>query len=181
MNFINRRKFLSGVSILSASSLVTLPLTGCSPEDVNILNTVLASAEAVLAVAEPGASWAASFASAVTALKNAETSWQGGSPVSIVISALNTLAAVSAAIPVTAVYSPLIDVLVAGIDAVLTALPVSTAATISRVGISNAAGNPHYGRASLRKPHFLQSHVGAYKTQWNDIVNSNPKLSAAKI
>jgi len=29
--------------------------------------------------------------------------------------------------------------------------------------------NPHRGQIALRSPHFLQSKIGAYKAQWNDL------------
>lgn len=171
---MNRRQFLTN-STATAASLFVLPMVGCTDNALNILNTVIDSALAVLKVAEPNAPWVSSFNDAVNALKSAEASWKGGSAVTIVISALNTLAAVAATIPLTMVYSPLIDILVAGIDAVLLALPQAASAKLS------ASHNPRVGRVALKKPHALQSHVGTYKKQWNDIVDAVPSLAAAKI
>lgn len=171
---MNRRQFLTQ-STATATSLFLLPMIGCADNAVKILNTVIDSAVAVLKVAEPGASWVANFSDAVNALKQAEASWQGGSAVTIVISALNTLATVAATIPLTEVYSPLIDILVAGIDAVLLALPQAASARLS------SQHNPRVGRVALKKPHMLESHVGVYKKQWNDIVDAEPALAAAKL
>jgi hypothetical protein len=175
----NRRQFLGGLAAAGALSLTTLPAMGCSgSEVVDELNTLLSSAESVLNVAEPGAPWVVEFVAAVAALKQAEASWQSGSAVTIVISALNTLAAVAAVVPLTALYSPLIDVLVAGIDAVLTALPVSL---VGPAATRALLSNPRAGRVQLKKPHFMQSKVGAYKHQWNEIVDAIPALANARI
>jgi hypothetical protein len=71
----------------------------------------------------------------------------------------------------TAVYSPLIDILVAGIEAVLSLIPVSkTAVTANAAFVSN----PHKGRA----------HVSSVKdsvSQWRAVVKANPALVAASI
>ena len=174
---MNRRRFLTR-SILAAGTLAVAPslVTGCTANEAEgVLNTVINSALAVLKVVEPAASWLPSFAGAIAALQQAETLWKAGGAVNIVESALATLEAVTAAIPVTAVYSPLIDILVAGIDTVLGLLhPAQPASAL-------AGTNSHRGRASLSKPHFLQTRVGAYKSQWNDAVKANPALAAAKL
>jgi hypothetical protein len=174
---LNRRLFLKTASATGAIVMISpaaLILDGCDGSAViNLINVALQAAENVLAVVEPGAPWVGNFQAAITALKNAETTWQSGGAVQIVIDALNTLVAVTAVIPLTAVYSPLIDILVAGIEAVLAALPASTTAKLSR--------NPHYGHTQLKKPHLLQSKAGAFKQQWNDVVNANPALAKAKL
>lgn len=172
---MNRRNFLKSTAAVGVGSLVAFPLVGCDSSNVtNILNTVLNSAEAVLAVAEPNAPWAQQFRDAVTALQAAETQWKAGSAVTIVIAALNTLAAVAAVIPFTATYSPLIDILVAGIDAVLTAIGTGSTPAL-------AGRNARVGRVILKKPHVFQNEVGAYKAQWNEVVATHPGLSPAKL
>lgn len=170
---INRRSFLKSSVALGALAVVSFPTIGCSSNATAVLNTVLNSAQAVLAVAEPNAPWAGDFKNAISALENAETQWKAGGAVTVVISALNTLAAVAAVIPFTATYSPLIDILVAGIDAVIVAIAPTAAPTVSH--------NARIGRIVLKKPHALQSEIGAYKAQWNAIVSANPALSAAKL
>lgn len=173
---LNRRLFLKTASA-TGTILVISPavlLDGCTGDSViNLINVALQAAENVLAVVEPGAAWVSDFQAAIAALKTAEASWQAGGAVQIVINALNTLVAVTAVIPLTAAYSPLIDILVAGIEAVLAALPASTTTTLSQ--------NAHYGHTQLKKPHLLQSKVGAFKQQWNDVVNANPALAKAKL
>lgn len=171
---MDRRQFLA-TSSATAATLLLMPTIGCTDNPIAIINTVLDSAAAVITVAEPGAPWVAQMQAAITTLKNAEASWKSGSAVTIVVSALDTLAAVAAVIPFTAIYSPLIDILVAGIDAVLAALPLSTKARLSD------QHNPRAGRTALKRPHALESHVGVYKKQWNDIVDATPALAAAKL
>lgn len=167
---MNRRNFLkssaSSLALVAVSAAVTLPLTGCD-NATDILNTVLNSADAILQVAQPGTAWAAQFHSAIVALESAEADWKAGSAVAIVISALNTLAAVASVVPISAPYSPLIDVLVAGIDAVLTALAPSNPVAASAQLKLRATPNVHYGRVTLHK-HILQTNVGAYKKQFNE-------------
>lgn len=143
-------------------------MTGCSQTDVTgLLNTVIASGEAVLAVAEPGAPWATSLRNALAALQTADTQWKAGSPVAIIIDALNTVQAVLAVIPVTAVYSPLIGVLVAGIEAVLAALPAPTSS--SGLEARRAAlRSPYLGAVKLNGRSLAHpTYSGAYKAQWN--------------
>jgi hypothetical protein len=173
---MNRRTFLAGTAASGlAVAASSIPLTGCNADNVEgILNTVLESSEAVLKVAEPGAAWVGPFSEAVTALETAEANWKAGSTVTIVIDALNTLSAVAAVIPFTAAYSPLINLLVAGIDAVLGAIPQAA-------GNKALAPNVRTGRTSLQKPHLLETRVGAYKKQWNAIVAANPALADAKL
>ena len=92
----------------------------------------------------------------------------------IIIDALNTLEAVVAVIPFVAVYSPLIDVLVAGIEAIINYFnPPSVALKVAR-------NDPHRGRVQLIAPHFLQSHQAAFAAQW-DTAAESAGLVAAKI
>ena len=176
---MQRRAFVKNLATAAAVAVVTpsaLLMDGCTVNVQALLNTVITAAEAVIKVAEPGAPWVAQLESAIAALLQAEGQWQGGSPVQIVISALNTIQAVLAVIPVTAVYSPLIAVLVAGIEAVLTAL-IPQAKNISFA----AAKSPYYGRAKLSHPSpFHPTYEGAFKAQWNSTAEQC-KLPVAKI
>ena len=115
----------------------------------------------------------------MAALKSAEQGWIGGGAVQIVIQALNTLAAVAAVIPFTAVYSPLIDILVAGIDAVLEALPASTSVPYKGPEITGTTYD-HHGRVSIHN-FFGQPSTRVYKDKWNKVVASNPALAAARL
>jgi hypothetical protein len=187
----NRRQFITASTVVAISP--TLLLEGCtlSQQDIeNLINVALQSAAAVLAVAEPGAPWVADFQAAITALKTAEASWVGGGAIADVIAALNAVAAVAAAIPFTATYSPLIDVLIAGIDAVLAALPAPTTAPGAAVANATqplrahvttlAVTYNHHGRASVNGM-FGKPSVSTYKSRWNAAVAKNPALAAAKI
>jgi hypothetical protein len=168
---MDRREFgkmsLAGIAIASLSSF----MTACAINAKALLNTVIAAVQAVLKVAAPTEPWVAQLSAALNALVTAEeASWTAGGAVTIVIDALNTIANVCAVIPLTAVYSPLIDVLVAGIDAVLAVLVPPAGAKLKVMAIAN----PHRGRVVINTPRRfagvqLQTEQGAFKGQWNDL------------
>lgn len=175
---MNRRVLLCRAAVSGAVLLIPpVFLTGCS-DTTELLNTVISAVDGVLAVAEPGAAWAVSLQKALSALQSAETTWVAGGPVQVVIDALNTIMAVTAVIPLTAAYSPLIDVLVAGIEAVLEVLQPTTAT--ANVASRAVGPNPHMGRATI-KPHWFESKVAAFKRQWDAVVDTNPALAKARI
>ena len=164
---ISRREFAKKSALLAvATATLALPgLEGCTGNEVeSLINTVADSALNLIAVADPGASWITPLTNAVAALKQAETTWAAGGAVAIIEEALSTVEAVLAVIPITAVYAPLVAILVSGIDAVLNALPTTPAATAA---LAKASMNPYHGRVTLKKPHVFQTKVGAYKSQWN--------------
>lgn len=165
---------LSVWAAIGLFTLATLPfasVVGCSSSTVvNELNVVLTEATNVISVADPTASWGPELKSAVAALKTAETSWQSGGAVADVTSALNTIVAITAVIPLTAAYSPLIDVLVAGIEAVLVALPANALLTANYATM--AAGNPHVGRYHMVH-HFMHSSAGDFRKNWNDVAKQS--------
>jgi hypothetical protein len=170
---MNRRNFLkkltAGAAIALASGATVVTVEGCAFNITDAINTVLNSALAILKVADPSATWVGSLASAIAALQQAETSWQAGGTSTIVIDALNTIEAVLAVIPVTAPFSPLIDILVSGIEAVMAAFGLTAvltpAASLKRETIVNS---PHYNKAVLNGPSFRHpTWQGAYKAQWN--------------
>lgn len=169
------------ISVLSVGMLpVTTTATGCSGQQVvNEINVVLQQAAAVLAVAEPNAPWVPQLKNAIGALLTAEQTWQTGGKAQIVIDALNTIVAITAVIPVTAVYSPLIDVLVAGIEAVIVAMnplvvnppgPTPVAAT--------AARNPHVGAYTIHR-HWYHSPSTDFRDAWNSVATHSPELAGA--
>jgi len=169
---VSRREFgklaLAGAGTLAVGG-ATVPLEGCSIDITAAINTVLNSALAILKVAEPNATWTAALASAIAALQQAETSWQNGGAATLVIDALNTIEAVLAVIPVTAVYSPLIAILVAGIEAVMAAFGL--AAQLSAEAMrkrQTIAKSPYYRMTPLHGPSFAHpTWQGAYRAQWN--------------
>jgi hypothetical protein len=173
--------------LLSGSFIVTIPATGCSESQVvGEINTVLTQATNVLAVVDPSnTALIADLQNGIAALKAAEASWQSGSGVQIVINALNTIEDITAVIPLTAEFSPLIDVLVAGIEVALNALWPSSTLTAAVTGTSPAIAmkahtlqhvNPHKGRVTLSHPS-----AKAFKAQWNAVAKANPRLAAAVI
>ena len=175
---MNRRNFLK-VSVAGAVLATAPTLEGCtSSEVVNAINTVLKEAAAVLAVADPGAAWESELQQAIGALMTAEQQWQSGGAVQIVDDALNAIVAITAVIPLTAVYSPLIDVLVAAIEAVLALLPaavssVATKLTREQMEKSSATGNSHIGRYKMKTYWDHPTVSGRFKCNWNDVAKAN--------
>ncbi len=180
---MNRRKFLKTSALagaLTMASPVFVSLEGCDAATLkSYLNTVLDSAEKILGLSSSTDSWYTELTNAIAALESTETNWNGNTAVAAIISALDTLEAVLAVIPITATFSPLIDLLVTVIETILTTFVSTTQQTAVPKAIHLA--NLHRGRVLLKKPHFLQSEVGAYKSQWNEIVNANPALAKAKL
>jgi hypothetical protein len=167
MEFTRRQFGKSAVGVLGITALGGVSLAeGCTSSSViNEINVILQEAASVLAVVEPNAPWVADFKNAIAALMVAEQQWDTGGTVQLVIDALNTVVAITAVIPLTAPYSPLIDILVAGIEAVLAALPQSS----NNAGVrAMASGNPHVGRYQFQK-HWYRSTptAGEFKSAWN--------------
>ena len=174
MENFSRRKFINGgsLAVLSLGAVSTISLEGCSTSSViNEINVVLQEAAAVLAVAEPGAAWVGELQKAIAALMSAEQQWQTGSTVQLVIDALNTIVAITAVIPLTATYSPLIDILVAGIEAVLAALPASTSL---KLAVEN---NPHVGRVKIQR-HWYHTPATDFRDTWNTTAKERGLISA---
>lgn len=145
-----------------------LMLEGCDTATLkSYLNAVLDSAKKILALSFSTDSWYADLNAAITALEATESSWSGSTAVAAVISALDAVEAVLAVIPATSAYSDLTALLVTLIEEALK-LFVSTA---KPAAIPKALGmaNPYRGVVPLKAPHFMQSKIGAYKQQWNDL------------
>ena len=170
---MNRRSFLKtsgigGAALMAAPAL--LSMEGCTFSASTLksyLNIVLESAKKILGLSSSTDSWYITLSDAITALENTESSWDGSTAVSAVVSALDTVEAVLAVIPVTSAYSTLIDLLVSAIELILTTFVKSSAAPVKLKAL--AQKNEHRGIVPLKDPHFLQSKVGAYKSQWNDL------------
>jgi hypothetical protein len=172
---MNRRVFLTASTSFAVASPLLLSVGGCTTSTVvNEINVVLTEAANILVVAEPNATWVPQLQAAIAALKTAEASWTAGGTVTEVINALNTIEAITAVIPLTSTYSPLIDVLVAGIEAILAALPAQPSAAVK------AVQNPHIGRVKIRHSLF-HSRVDEFKKAWNEAAESNPKLAGATL
>lgn len=182
---MDRRMFMKSASIGGAIALVApaaLSVEGCTVSSATLksyLNTVLDSAEKILALSSSTDSWFSTLSNAIAALKATEAQWDGSTAVAAVVSALDTVEAVLAVIPVTSGYSALIDLLVSAIEAILTTF-VSTSKTKTVKFNALAMQNPHRGRVPLKSPHFLQSKPGAFKSQWNTIAG-DLGLSQAKL
>lgn len=171
---LNRRRFINNSALLCAVALVSLPETGCSGSEIeNELNVVLQEAVNVLAVVDPNAPWVPQLQKAITTLKTAEATWTGGGAVNDLISALNTIVAITGAIPLTAPYAPLIGILVAAIEAVMAALPKPT------INMS-AEYNQFVGKTTIPH-HFGRSRAYDFKSAWNKAANADPTLKVAVI
>lgn len=175
------KNILSSILILAVMLVTTGVTTGCSTAStVNEVNIVLTQATNILAVADPGATWVPKLQAAIGALKTAEASWQAGGAVQDVENALNTIVAITAVIPLTAQYSPLIDVLVAGIEIILANLPGGAAVAVAAAptnGVSahvaaQVVSNPHLGRVTI-KHHFMHNRTNEFKAAWNDAATAN--------
>lgn len=160
---IGRREFLRTSTLAAIAATIGIPsLTGCAVNVKALLTTLITSIQAILKVAT-GATWATDLTSALAQLSTAVASWTAGGAVTIVTQALNAVEAVLAVIPLTAVYSPLVDVVVAGIEAVLNAL--SPAPTLAP-SFARATADPHRGRVVLHRGPF-ETWQGAYKKTFN--------------
>ena len=170
---MNRRNFLK-ISSTGAAVAVLTPMavleTGCAFSVSGTLNVIIEAVGGILSYVGGSLPWVADLQAALTALQAAEAAWKSGSPAAIVIDALNTVEAVLAVIPLTAVYSPLIDIIVSGIEAVISYF-APTAQAMHALGAKTRTGaehNPHLGRIPLKQPHALQSREGAARQQYND-------------
>jgi hypothetical protein len=175
---MNRRKFLtrlaSATAIALAAGATTVTLEGCTFNITDAINTVLNSALAILNVLEPNSSLYTQLKDAITALEQAEGTWQAGGASTIVVDALNTIEAVLAVVPVTAPYAPLIDILFAGIEAVMSAFGLTTQlSALSSAKRPTVVNSSHYNAAVLNPPSWRHpTWQGAYKAQWNNKANT---------
>lgn len=168
------RRLIAATSLAIASGATTVTIAGCSFSVKGVLNVIISAVQGLLKVI-PASALATSLSNALNALVQAEATWTSGGAPAVIIDALNTLEAVVAVIPFTAVYSPLIDVLVAGIESVINYFVPATSVTATA-----RFNDPHRGRVQLAQPHFLESHQAAIAKQWNDACDATG-LVAAKI
>ena len=172
---MNRRSFLKSAGIGSVAVVAApavLSMEGCTISSSTLksyLNTVLESAQKILGLSSSSDSWYADLKAAITALEATESNWDGSTAVSVVVSALDAVEAVLAVIPVTSTYSALIDLLVSAIEMILTTFVKTSATPVKMKAL--VQGNAHRGRVPLKDPHFMQSKVGAYKSQWNQLAS----------
>ena len=164
---ITRRQF--GVGSMCAAVVGAMGSVGCTLSLAGVqalLAVLIASIQSILKVAT-GATWAASLSSALGGLQTAEQSWKAGGAITILEDALNSIEVVLAVIPLTAVFSPLIDIIVSGIEAVIAVIPVNPSVIKLRASLST---NPHHNRIPLRKPSLWhETPSGAFKAQYNSM------------
>jgi hypothetical protein len=162
------------VAVLPVATVTVVPLTGCTPSQVeNEINVLIQEAAGIIAVADPGVSWLADFTKAANLLKVDEAAWIKGGAVQDVINVLNDIEQITVLISPLVPYASLIAVLVAGIDAAL-ALLLPTSAATPAISTHAVVQNPWKGRATVTS-------ASDSKTQWNRICKQNPALAKAKI
>ena len=168
---MNRRKFAVR-TLFALFSLAVLPLTltGCVSART-LLNVAITAVLNLLKIAG-NSPLVAGLSAALTALQQAVASWTGGSITQDVIDAANTVAAVLDAIPATAPFSALIDVAVAGFDAVIAlfpSAPTSAAALRIKAMRSLHRGSAIYNevRAKITKPGAFHTGQGEFTDEWN--------------
>jgi hypothetical protein len=164
---MNRRRFLA-TSAAVAVMPVSLIETGCAFSVTGTINTIISALNGILTYVAGAAPWVADLQAALQALQSAETNWKAGNTPTLIIDALNTVEAVLAVIPFTAVYSPLIDIVVAGIEAIINYFAPQTVGIQYSRPRATILNNPHKDRVALKEPHLFQSQAGAWKAQYND-------------
>lgn len=170
---MNRRSFLTRLAAATAAAMAvgatTVTLDGCTFDIEGAINMVLNSALAILKVAEPNAAWTAWLADAIGDLQRAETSWKAGGAATIVVDALNTIEAVLADIPATAIYSPLIDILFAGIEAAMAAFGLTSQLSPHSASLrAKIVNSPHAGKVKITPSFAHPTWQGTYKHTWNE-------------
>lgn len=165
---ISRRHFTLGLA-----AAVTLPAslleTGCAFSVEGTISTIISALGGILTYVGSSQPWAAAVQAALTALETQVAAWKAGGAAQYLIDALNAVAAVLAVIPLTAIYSPLIDLIVSGIEAIVNyfAPPTAGAGPMSMAKSPNAT-NPHRNRVPLKTPGMWQSPLSSFKQQYND-------------
>lgn len=169
---MNRRHFLklSGTGAAALALPMSLLETGCAFSVKGVINVIENAAQSILAHFGSGSPWASELSAAIAALQQAEATWKTGGTAAIVIDALNTIEAVLAVIPLTAVYSPLIDLIISGVESIISYF-APTSMTFSRPRAS-AQKNVHLNRIPLDHPHAFQTYQGAFKEQFNKIADA---------
>ncbi|HUD74122.1 MAG TPA: hypothetical protein VMQ76_03545 [Terracidiphilus sp.] len=162
---MNRRTFIRTLSAVSA--LAMLPIVGCAFSVTGALNVIINALKAIISYVAGSQPWAVALESALNALVQAEAAWKAGGAAAIIIDALNTIEAVLAVVPFTAIYSPLIDVIVSGIEAIINYFAPQTQVRYAKPR-ATAQNNPHLGRVALKAPGAFQSPAGSWKQQYND-------------
>jgi hypothetical protein len=165
---MNRRTFL----VTSTAAAFTPFLTGCpsSSQTIASLVQVLGSSAASIASLEGNTSLAQKLQTDTAAAVVAVTNWKAGTVAQDVIEALNLVEDDLNLFPVLGAYGPLIDLAIGTIESILALLPQPAAP---------AAAHVAHRAVHLNQP--APKTASAYKSQWNAIVASNPKLTAAKI
>ena len=169
MQFTRRQFGLGTLALAAVPPFAGISLTGCTPDQIkNELNTVLQEAINLIALVPGAAPYLADLKAAVAALKSAEAAWQAGSPVQVLISVLDTLLDVMAAIPESAPFIQLAQILVAGIVSLLGLIPVKGSPAVQ------ARYNPLIGKKTVKS-------VADSKAQWAAVIAANPTFAVAAL
>lgn len=168
---MNRRDFIKTAAVVTVAGPTMLALEGCPSQDtLAALVTTLGNSAASIASLEGNTTLSAKLQADTAAAATAIANWKSGSPAQMAIQAINIVEDDLNLFPIAGEYEPLI------------VLALSTAASIiellnpqeTRVTVKNEKGR-HLQLAQAPKT------VKDYKTQWNNICNSNSKFSSLVI
>jgi hypothetical protein len=161
---------------------VAFVMTACGFSVTAVLNVIIGAVQGILRIAG-NVPWASELSQALATLQQQIATWKSGGPAALIIDALNTIEAIAAVIPLTKVYSPLIDLLVSAIESIITYFQNQGTSnrlvtfTRPRANVNNL----HLGRVPCAKPDKLHpTYEGVLKAQWNALADSL-QLSEAEI
>jgi hypothetical protein len=167
---ISRRQALTSIAKVGALTLVAPSMFGCAFNVKDSLTTIISAISGILSYVGNTQPWAATLQAALAKLQATVATWTTGTPAAIVLDILDSIEAVLGAIPLTAIYSPLIDLIVTAIEAIVNYYAQNSPASVVKLMQKrlSAPRNPRIGRVALKTPHVLQSPQGAWKQQYND-------------
>jgi hypothetical protein len=163
---MNRRNFItrSTTALALLTMAATFPLTACAFSVTGMLSTIISALTGVLNYVAADATWLPAVQQVLAKLQTELAAWQSGTGVIATLEqVLNDALPILALIPLTAVYAPLIGLVVAGIESI-----INHFGTASAKRAMYAANNPYQGMVKLKEPHFGQSWQGAFKSQFDD-------------
>jgi outer membrane murein-binding lipoprotein Lpp len=158
---------------VGAIALVTILLAGCVVQStIAALTSTLGSAAAAIAAVEGNTALATQLQTDTNAAVSAVTNWKTGSATADVIEALNLVEDDLNLIPIAGPYTPLIDICIGAVQAILAELPSSAALPAAKVA--------HAHRVPvLSQP--APKNSKQFVKQWNEYLTLNPSVNLPKL